>query len=159
MPADYRKRYAEETIPYPDDYEPTEWVSRVVGSYYRATNWGRDDAATSVYLCTGYNPKLGFWMVEMDNEEGTEPNITNVSERAIDATFHRQIIQAQQISDLWDTGDLLRIREWASKIVNTVDGPGFQETHFSDRSVIKVFIDDAGEVTGNTFYAYREVPV
>jgi hypothetical protein len=59
-----------------DAYEPSSWVLEVVGKRYKA--WG------GPYLCFGYDPRSGFWMrSEADGRE------TNVSEAAIDRTFHR----------------------------------------------------------------------
>jgi hypothetical protein len=38
-----------------------------------------------VYLCDSYEPRYGYWMTE----DGNLNNRRNVSERAIDTTFHR----------------------------------------------------------------------
>ena len=48
-----------------------------VGRYFKA--W---DGKT--YYCDSYNPRIGYWMTEVDNKE----NRKNVSERAIGRTFH-----------------------------------------------------------------------
>lgn len=61
-----------------DAYEPTEWVTQVVGTRYKA--WDK-----RTYLCTGYDPRSGFWMRTVDDGK---PRITNVSERAINRTYH-----------------------------------------------------------------------
>lgn len=61
-----------------DAYEPSEWVLTVVGKRYRGFD-GR------VYLCFGYDPRSGFWM----RAEGEPAREANVSEAAIDRTYHR----------------------------------------------------------------------
>lgn len=61
-----------------DAYEPTEWVLSVIGKTYNGPD-GR------VYLCYGYDPRAGFWLKAMDNQE---PKVKNISERAIDRTSH-----------------------------------------------------------------------
>jgi ribosomal protein L37AE/L43A len=64
----------------PEGYEPTDWVKEVVGQQYRDGEY--------TYTCTGYWRQWGFWMTCV--LEGGEVLIdTNVSERAIDRTFHR----------------------------------------------------------------------
>lgn len=44
--------------------------------------WG---VHTRIFYCDSYDPRIGFWMVELGNPE----NRRNVSERAIGRTFHR----------------------------------------------------------------------
>lgn len=66
------------TIPkYPEGYEPTDWVQMQVGQHFKSFN--------RKYLCFGYDPRQGFWMRSVDDPEDER----NVSERAIDRTFHR----------------------------------------------------------------------
>lgn len=60
-----------------DVYEPTPWVLSIVGGRYRSHR--------GVDVCTGYDPRNGFWMQSVLNPQ----NMTNVSERAIGRTFHR----------------------------------------------------------------------
>lgn len=60
-------------------YQPSEWVQHVVGKRY-AGAWGE-----GVYECTGYDPRCGFWMQNIN--DGAD--LRNVSERAIDRTYHR----------------------------------------------------------------------
>jgi hypothetical protein len=60
-----------------DVYEPSEWVQKVVGKRYRAWN-------SEIYLCTGYDPRAGFWMRNVLDEG----DLRNVSERAIGGTYH-----------------------------------------------------------------------
>lgn len=62
----------------PNAYEPSDWVLTVVGKRYR----GFDER---VYLCFGYDPRSGFWM----RAEGEPICEANVSEAAIDRTYHR----------------------------------------------------------------------
>ncbi len=62
--------------PWPESYEPTEWVRSVVGRKWR----GFDEI---VYTCTAYDPRQGFWM-------DSATRCTNVSERAIGRTFRAQ---------------------------------------------------------------------
>jgi hypothetical protein len=61
----------------PDAYEPTSWVLEVVGGRYRSHR--------GVDVCTGYDPREGFWMQSAVDAS----NRTNVSERAIGRTFHQ----------------------------------------------------------------------
>lgn len=66
-------------------YEPKEWITRVVGSRYR----GLDvyTMTTRNWLCFGYDPRNGFWFRAED--DGLPVRLANVSERAIDRTYHR----------------------------------------------------------------------
>jgi len=58
-------------------YEPSNWVQEVVGCrYYDAWREG-------IYLCTGYDRRVGFWMDRIDGGRRT-----NISERAIGRTWH-----------------------------------------------------------------------
>ncbi len=59
-------------------YEPSDWVKQVVGKTYQGP------FADGEFLCTGYDIRAGFWM--QDIATGAR---RNVSERAIDRTFHR----------------------------------------------------------------------
>lgn len=61
----------------PDAYEPSDWVKSVVDKRYRGTD--------GVFLCTGYDPRCGFWMRHTERAD----DIRNVSERAIGRTYHR----------------------------------------------------------------------
>jgi hypothetical protein len=72
-------------VPYegPDLYEPSAWVREVVGQRYSA--WSYKRSASAIFLCTGYDPRCGFWMVD----ETDSTDVHNVSERAIGRTFHR----------------------------------------------------------------------
>jgi ribosomal protein L37AE/L43A len=63
----------------PEGYEPTDWVREVVGQQYRDGEY--------TYLCTGYWRQWGFWMTCYVGDDTIID--TNVSERAIDRTFHR----------------------------------------------------------------------
>lgn len=63
-----------------DVYTPSTWVLEVVGKTY--TYWV--DGSLRRFKCTGYDPRNGFWMVREDKPEDKR----NVSERAIDRTFH-----------------------------------------------------------------------
>ncbi len=63
-------------IPYPSDYTPTDWVKTVVNSKYKSFN--------AIYICIGYDFTCGFWMENIETKE-----LKNVSERAIDRTFHK----------------------------------------------------------------------
>lgn len=69
-------------VPYegPEAYDPSNWVLEVVGGRYRALG---DGGAIVVYLCDGYDPRSGFWMRAPGGAQ------RNVSERAIDRTYHR----------------------------------------------------------------------
>lgn len=103
-----------------DVYEPSGWVTSVVGRYYQSM--GR------VYVCDGYDPRHGFWMTSVDRLESRS---TNVSERAIDRTFHR--LELPTISDWKDSSAHLRVgrdygtgrlreRKWLAS--DDVDVPG-----------------------------------
>ena len=61
----------------PHVYEPSNWVSSVVGQRYRGSD--------GTYVCDGYDPRHGFWMRDVATGEQR-----NVSERAIDRTYHRE---------------------------------------------------------------------
>jgi len=65
-PREYRGR---------DVYKPSPWVLEVIGKWYRHMG--------GVYFCSGYDPRCGFWMLGEDGER------RNVSEAAIDRTFHK----------------------------------------------------------------------
>lgn len=67
-----------DVLPYPNGYEPSSWVSGIVGRRYRGF------MSDCVYKCIGYDPAIGFWM----QSETDEREFTNVSERAIGRTFH-----------------------------------------------------------------------
>lgn len=60
-----------------DVYEPSAWVLEVVGRRYRG--WD------ALYECIGYDPRHGFWMQQVDAPHTRR----NVSERAIDRTYHQ----------------------------------------------------------------------
>ena len=62
-----------------DAYVPGEWALQVIGNRYKGT-YGR------IYICFGYDPRSGYWM---RTDDGGELRETNISERAIDRTFHR----------------------------------------------------------------------
>jgi hypothetical protein len=64
----------------PNVYEPSKWVLEVVGGRYRAPG---DGGAIVTYVCDGYDPRSGFWMRAPGGAQ------RNVSERAIDRTYHR----------------------------------------------------------------------
>lgn len=76
-------------MPYdgPDVYEPSKWVLDVVGSHYKG--YCIYTQCLRVWTCTGYDPRSGFWL-KTDDDLGP-PRLTNVSERAIDRTFHRVV--------------------------------------------------------------------
>lgn len=69
----------------PEMYEPTEWIQEVVGQHFTGVDWKLE--ARRTWLCTGYDPRCGFWLVTVD-DLGPE-RLTNVSERAIGSTFHK----------------------------------------------------------------------
>lgn len=66
-------------IPWPSDYEPTDFVRETVGATFHA--WDGND-----YKCVAYAPRSGFWMVLV----GSSTVATNVSERAIGRTYHKR---------------------------------------------------------------------
>jgi len=70
----------------PDAYDPTSWVLSIVGGRYRAPRWDQGVSRVVTYVCDGYDPRSGFWM--RDLSDGYQ---TNVSERAIDRTYHREV--------------------------------------------------------------------
>jgi hypothetical protein len=61
-----------------DVYRPSPWVLNVVGHRYRA-------AFDGIYVCFGYDRRHGFWMRQVD----APYRETNISERAIDRTWHK----------------------------------------------------------------------
>lgn len=87
VPCDEHRGREGQPVPYtgPEKYEPSEWVQGVVGHKYRA--YDGQAHCERIWLCWGYDPRAGFWMRTIDNLGA--PRETNVSERAIDRTFHR----------------------------------------------------------------------
>ncbi len=81
-----------------DAYEPTSWVLEVVGQRYTAGNWAGDGPDVLMYHCFGYDRRVGFWMRQVDGDRRE----TNVSERAIGATFH-------EVRMTWGAWELLRL--------------------------------------------------
>ena len=75
------EKYYLERIPYPKDYEPTSWVKSVVGNIFVGDSW----AISKVWICIGYDPGCGFWMENIEDSN----ELTNISERAIDKTWHK----------------------------------------------------------------------
>src|SRR6478736_4129979 len=59
-------------------YQPSEWIKSLLGQRFNAVF---EDVQ---YRCTGYDPRAGIWMDAMDGSRRT-----NISERAIGATWHR----------------------------------------------------------------------
>lgn len=76
----------------PDVYDPAPdsyVVREVIGK--RFTGGGYDFErrhVTRVFECFGHDPRNGFWMRTIDNDEG-EPYQTNISEHAVGRTFYR----------------------------------------------------------------------
>lgn len=70
------EQYYLDRIPYPEDYSPSDWVKSVVNKHYKGNN--------ITYICIGYDPSCGFWMENINSKE-----LINISERAIDRTFHK----------------------------------------------------------------------
>lgn len=54
-----------------------------VGHHFSGTNWER--VRTEIYFCDSYDPCIGYWMTNVNDPDDRK----NVSERAIDRTFHR----------------------------------------------------------------------
>lgn len=54
-----------------------KWSEQVVGRRYR-------NPEGNTYACTEYDPRIGFWMENVANPSDRR----NVSERAIDRTYH-----------------------------------------------------------------------
>jgi len=64
----------------PELYHPSSWVQEVVGKKFRGPfNEGE-------FLCTGYDPRCGFWMQRLDEPEA---HLRDLSERAIGRTYHQ----------------------------------------------------------------------
>lgn len=75
-------KYYLDRIPYPKDYIPTDWVRSVVNTKYRSSG--------KIWICIGYDPGCGFWMENIETMKNSETSeLTNISERAIDRTFHK----------------------------------------------------------------------
>lgn len=66
-----------------DLYEPSEYVLEIVGS--RFTCW--EDSGP--WLCTGYDPRMDFWMTPLRDFEGKSASRRDISSRAIGPTWHR----------------------------------------------------------------------
>lgn len=71
-----------------DAYEPSEWVQRVVGGRFTFYDHRKHVSAKRGAVCLGYDPRHGFWM-EADTSDGLPPYLTNVSERAINRSYHQ----------------------------------------------------------------------
>ena len=72
--------------PWPADYTPTDFAEETVGSTFHS--WDGHD-----YDCIAFTPNLGFWMVRWVPGWGNRPGRhvgTNVSGRAIGATYHKK---------------------------------------------------------------------
>ena len=57
----------------------------VVGHDFSGTNW-TDKKTSDNYYCDSYDPRIGYWMTGIEIPEDRR----NVSERAINRTFHHQ---------------------------------------------------------------------
>jgi hypothetical protein len=71
-----------------DAYEPSEWVNEIVGSRFTFYDHRHNVGAKRAAVCIGYDPRHGFWM-EADTIDGLPPYLTNVSERAINRSYHK----------------------------------------------------------------------
>lgn len=71
-----------------DVYKPSEWVLSVIGSIYSA--YDVENSKTRDWECFGYDPRHGFWMRTIDDLGPVRE--TNISERAIDRTWHKRNI-------------------------------------------------------------------
>jgi len=65
-----------------------------------------EESGTVIYLCDSYDPRLGFWMTQVDDLS----NRRNVSERAIGRIFHRA----------YDEGDHWHVGQWNVKVQKTL---------------------------------------
>jgi hypothetical protein len=54
-----------------------------VGHHFSGTNWNR--VRTEIYFCDSYEENHGYWMTNVNDPADRK----NVSDRAIDRTFHR----------------------------------------------------------------------
>lgn len=77
----------------PDMYEPDDWVKEVMTTFWRAYST-QDNSNVRGHICScirswecfGFDPRVGFWMRTIDRLG--PPRQTNISVRAIDATWH-----------------------------------------------------------------------
>lgn len=112
-----------------DAYDPSPWVLDVVGKRYSSYR--------GVCECFGYDPRNGFWMRVLATGEKC-----NVSERAIDRTFHRIRITWGAERALLLLSELGR---WPNKPeAELVDIPAAQETLRALGLVTPDAITDAG---------------
>lgn len=86
-------------------YEPVEWVTYAVGSRY--TGYDYKEMAVRVWLCIGYDPRHGVWL--RNTEDGLPPRLKNISERAIDKTFHKVRLTGGAWNLLGLMGELKRL--------------------------------------------------
>jgi hypothetical protein len=71
--------------PAPDSYV----VMEVVGKRFTGGGYDFDHKPiTRIFECFGHDPRNGFWMRTLDNDEGP-PYQTNISEHAVGRTFYR----------------------------------------------------------------------
>lgn len=57
---------------------------QVIGQYFKGHGSSERDYASEVYWCDSYDTNQGFWLTSLTTPERR----INVSERAIDRTFH-----------------------------------------------------------------------
>lgn len=91
-----------ETVEYTgdDSYDPapdSRVRTEIVGKRFWGGGYDFDNRpVTRIYEVFGYDPRNGFWVRTVDNDEGPARQ-TNISERAIGGTFHR----VQMTSGAW----------------------------------------------------------
>lgn len=61
--------------------DPTHYV---IGNYLKGIGGAERDWKSEIYWCDSYDPRQGYWLTSLT----VEGRRINVSERAIDASFH-----------------------------------------------------------------------
>lgn len=101
----------------PDVYEPSSDVLRVVGAFYNGPQ--------GAYECTGYDPRHGFWMLNLDDPK----DIRNVSERAIGTTFQKRQQLHLKVNVMSSTGLPPEIVSQFTALVDTPQVDVFSTVH------------------------------
>ena len=111
-----------------DAHEPKSLYT--IGYRFRA--WDK-----RTYLCTGYDPRHGFWMRSVD--EG-KPILKNVSERAVGRTFHR-------VDITWGAFEMLKLTGSLERFPTEEEAEGIWYTHARENLIHCGFLTSANTIT------------
>lgn len=86
--------------------KPEDYPSHpVVGRYFA----GHNDGQTQIYFCSSYDTSIGYWLDNVNDPADRR----NVSDRAIDRTYHRAI----EHEDHW------YVQRWAVRVQKPTKEP------------------------------------